>query len=359
MFTIVAGTRPEIIKLAPVYFELKNKDLKPCWIHSGQHNSDTYRFFDITPDEFLRLDRKSNSLSELTSSILAKFDESAIFKSSKNIIVHGDTTTALCAALFAYYNKKNVFHVESGLRTYQEEPFPEEKNRELIARLTCMNFAPTEVAKNNLIKEGIPENKILVTGNTIVDSTLYAKSKFSNLTQHKKRTVIVTAHRRENWGEGIKNICKSLNMIGESHAEIEIIFPVHPNPELKKTINQEIVSENITLCEPLDYGEMLEKINQSWLVITDSGGIQEECVTLQKPVLVLRNTTERNEVITLGAGKLVGTDVTLICSTFNKLWNDSKLYSSMKLPLDKNPYGDGKAADKIVEYLNNFCNLNF
>lgn len=359
MFTIIAGTRPEIIKLAPVYLELKKRNVKICWIHSGQHNLDTYSFFGIEPNECLNLQRKSNSLSELTSLILSKLEESHFFKLSKNIIIHGDTTTALCAAIASYYSKKNLYHVESGLRTFQDEPFPEEKNREIIARLTNMNFAPTEMAKNNLIKEGIPENKILVTGNTIVDSTLYAKSKFSNLSICEKRTVIVTAHRRENWGEGIKNICKALNIMGESHKDIEIIFPVHPNPELKKTIKQHILSNKINLCDPFDYGSMIEKICKSWLVITDSGGIQEECVTLQKPVLVLRNTTERNEVIDLGAGRLVGTDITLICSTFNKIWNDTLLYNSMKLPLEKNPYGDGKASERIANYLNQFCNFNF
>lgn len=359
MFTIVAGTRPEIIKLAPVYIQLKKHNFKTCWIHSGQHNLDTYSFFGIEPNECLNLNRKSNSLAELTSLILLKLEESYFFKLSQNIIVHGDTSTALCAALASYYNKKNLFHVESGLRTFKDEPFPEEKNRELIARLTKINFAPTEIAKSNLIKEGIPENKIHLTGNTIVDATLYSKSKLANSNLYEKRTVLVTAHRRENWGDGIKNICKSLNIIGESHKDIDIIFPVHPNPELKKTIKQEIIAKNIILCNPFDYGTMIEKICKSWLVITDSGGIQEECVTLQKPVLVLRNNTERNEVIDLGVGRLVGTDVTLICSTFNKLWNDASLYKSMKLPPEKNPYGDGKASERIVEILRQFCNLNF
>ena len=350
MFTIIAGTRPEIIKLAPVYFELKKRNVTVNWIHSGQHNADTYKFFDIEPDEILSFNRTTNSLSELTSQLLLKLDESVTFKTSKNIIVHGDTSTAFCTALASYYQKKNLFHVEAGLRTFQSEPFPEEKNREMIARFATINFSPTEQARDNLIKEGIPIDKIVVTGNTIVDAALFAISKFE-VNKGGDKLVVVTAHRRENWGEGIQNICKALNLICETHQNVKVLFPVHPNPELKKTIQNAITSKKITLCEPLDYGQMLQAIHNAWLVLTDSGGIQEECITLQKPVLVLRNTTERKEVIDLGAGKLVGTDITAICSSFNKLWNDIELYDSMKITIDKNPYGDGTASKKIVDVL--------
>ena len=351
MFTIIAGTRPEIIKLAPLYFALQKQNVNVCWIHSGQHDADTYDFFGIKPDEKINLNRKSNSLSELTSLLVEKLSNLHLFKLSNNIIVHGDTTTAFCSSLASYYTKKKVFHVESGLRTHKDEPFPEEKNREMIARLSNLNFAPTNEAKQNLINEGIKENKIVVTGNTIVDATLYAKSKIKTNTQDEVKTILVTAHRRENWGQGMQNICKALNVIGESYKDIKIIFPVHPNPELKKIIKKEIISEKIELCNPFDYGNMIEKLCKSWLVITDSGGIQEECVTLQKPVLVLRNTTERQEVIDMKAGMLVGTDINHICSSFNKLYHDKNLYDSMLLPLEKNPYGDGTASQKIAEIL--------
>jgi UDP-N-acetylglucosamine 2-epimerase len=351
MFTIIAGTRPEIIKLAPVYFALKNQNINVCWIHSGQHNCDTYDFFGIRPDEKINLKRKSNSLSELTSLLIEKLNKLYLFKLSNKVIVHGDTTTAFCASLVSYYNKKKVFHIESGLRTHKDEPFPEEKNREMIARLSNLNFSPTNEAKQNLINEGIDENKIFVTGNTIVDATLYAKSKINDYSESESKNILVTAHRRENWNKGIANICKALNLIASSYNNINIIFPVHPNPAIKNIVKNEVKIDKIKICEPFNYGKMIETICNSWLVLTDSGGIQEECITLQKPVLVLREETERKEIIELGAGRLVGTDTNKICEYFNKIYHNESFYQSMQIPIEKNPYGDGKASEKIASRL--------
>ena len=350
MFVIVAGTRPEIIKLAPIYFEFKKRKIDIKWIHSGQHNCETYEFFKIVPDEILQLDRKQNTLSELTSLLLDELSKSNLFLNASKVIVHGDTTTALASSLVAFYNNKKIIHIESGLRTYKKDPFPEEKNREIISRLADMHFSPTENAKNNLIKEGIKSESIFVVGNTIVDATLFAKSQVQESCADK--LVLVTAHRRENWETGIANICKALNLIGSTHNNIKILFPVHPNPLIRKIVQDEIIAENISLVNPLSYGEMIGAISKAWLVLTDSGGIQEECVTLQKPVLVLRETTERNEIIELGAGILVGTNISKICEFFNRIYNQESLYRSMQVKLDDNPYGNGKSSELIVDILN-------
>jgi UDP-N-acetylglucosamine 2-epimerase (non-hydrolysing) len=349
MFVIVAGTRPEIIKLAPVYFEFKKRKIDIKWIHSGQHNCETYEFFKIVPDEILHLDRKQNTLSELTSLLLDKLSKSNLFLNAGSVLVHGDTTTAFTASLVAFYNNKKIIHIESGLRTYKKDPFPEEKNREIISRLADMHFSPTENAKSNLIKEGIKSESIFVVGNTIVDATLFAKSQVQEVCADK--LVLVTAHRRENWETGISNICKALNLIGSTHRDIKILFPVHPNPLIRKIVQDEIIADNISIVNPLNYGEMIRTISNAWLVLTDSGGIQEECVTLQKPVLVLRETTERDEVIKLGAGVLVGTNINKICEFFNRIYKQENFYKSMQIGLSDNPYGNGKSSQSIVEII--------
>ena len=352
MFIIIAGTRPEIIKLAPIYFEFKKRKIDIKWIHSGQHNCETYNFFNIVPDEVLVLKRNSQNLSELTSLLIDQLSCSNLLLNSTTVLVHGDTTTALASSLVAFYNNKKLVHIESGLRTYKRDPFPEEKNREIISRLADMHFSPTEDARNNLIREGIKKESIFVVGNTIVDATLYAKSQIKE--DPCGKLVLVTAHRRENWGSGIKNICKALNLIANSHQDVNILFPVHPNPKIKEIVQNEIKVNRIKICDPLNYGEMINSISNSWLVLTDSGGIQEECITLQKPVLVLRETTERSEVIDLGGGILVGTDVGKICEFFNRIYHQESFYKSMQIQLDKNPYGKGDSAGSIVEIILSF-----
>jgi UDP-N-acetylglucosamine 2-epimerase (non-hydrolysing) len=349
MFVIVAGTRPEIIKLAPIYFQFKKRKIEIKWIHSGQHDCETYKFFNIVPDEVLVLERSKHTLSELTVLLIDQLSSSKFLLNCDTVLVHGDTTTAMAASLVSFYNGKKLIHIESGLRTYKRDPFPEEKNREIISRLADMHFSPTEDAKKNLIREAVKEENIFVVGNTIVDATLYAKSQVKEESFEKR--VLVTAHRRENWGCGIENICKALNLIVASHQDVDVLFPVHPNPRIKEIVQNEIKVDRIKICDPLNYGEMINAISNSWLVLTDSGGIQEECITLQKPVLVLRETTERKEVIDLGGGILVGTDVNKICEFFNRIYHQKSFYKSMQIPLDKNPYGNGDSAESIVEII--------
>ena len=366
---IIFGTRPEAIKMFPVINELnKNKkyfDFKICL--TGQHKQmlkQVLDFFKIKPHLNIKVMKKNQSLENLTSNIIKKIG--IVIKKIKPdlILVHGDTTSSLATALASYYNKVKVAHIEAGLRTNNlYSPWPEEINRSLISKIAQIHFAPTQIAKKNLKNEGIDKSKILVTGNTVIDTLLIASNKvfksknimrklekkFSYIKKN-KRIILVTGHRRENFGKDFVNIFKSLKYIAEKNKNIIIIYPVHLNPKVLIPANKILGKvTNIKLIKPLDYISFIYLMHKSYLIVTDSGGIQEEAPTLKIPVLVTRKNTERPEALKIGSAKLIGTNPKIIIKTINKLLNEKKSYKKM-LSL-YNPYGNGHAAKKIVNYL--------
>lgn len=363
---LVFGTRPEAIKMAPLYTQLiSNKkifDTKVCV--TAQHREmldQVLKIFNVKVDFDFNIMKKKQTLATITSSIIKKLD--AVIKeiNPDYVFVHGDTTTTLASSLACFYNKIKLCHVEAGLRTYNKfSPFPEEINRKLTSSLADYHFAPTENSKVNLINEDIPQNKILVTGNTVIDSLLMVKEKLKEydskvvkslkklINNHK--IVLVTGHRRENFGEGFINICSAIKIIAQTQPNIKIIYPVHLNPNVQDPVSKHLSSiENIILTDPLEYIDFIWLMNRSSIILTDSGGIQEEAPSLGKPVLVLRNTTERPEAVEKGTVKLVGTDVDKIVNTTIKLLNDEKLYRKMSGL--HNPYGDGKSCKRIVDFI--------
>ncbi len=376
---IAFGTRPEAIKMAPIISCLKTgtKNLKPIICVTAQHREmldHVLKIFNIIPDYDLDIMRPSQDLFDITANVLMGLKNILMKEQPDMVLVQGDTTTAFIAGLAAYYLKIPVGHVEAGLRTYNKySPFPEEKNRHLLSVLTDLHFAPTELAKSNLLKEGICEDKIWVTGNTVIDALLTVvamlKDKQKEFIEHfkkkwnlilpfeindlklkSKKFILVTGHRRENFGEGFQNICKALREIAERCEDIHIIYAVHLNPNVQKTV-REILSgiTNIHLIEPLEYAHFVFLMYRAYLILTDSGGIQEEGPSLGKPVLVMRDTTERPEGITAGVVKLVGTDKKRIVNDTLELLDNKNLYEKMSKAI--NPYGDGKAAERIVRVL--------
>lgn len=358
------GTRPEAIKMAPLYLALKstNHITKVCI--TAQHREmldQVLDFFEIIADYDLNLMQKGQSLNQLSSKILFAIDDVLEIEKPDLVLVHGDTTTSSMVALASFYKGIKIGHVEAGLRTYNKKsPFPEEMNRQITGKLADYHFAPTHWAAENLLKENIPKKNIIVTGNTVIDALLIARKKidkntnfinknFFNLFNSSKNVILVTLHRRENFGEGLENICKALNYIAQNN-DVKIIIPLHLNPNAKETIVRLLgKNKNVFLIQPLIYPCFVFAIMQSKIIITDSGGVQEEAPSLGKPVLVVRETTERPEAIEAGTAKLVGTDSNLIIKECEKLLNNKELYESMsKL---SNPYGDGKACKKIVNFL--------
>ena len=370
------GTRAEIIKMSPLYYALKEIGANPVVWHVGQHEElawPFYEFFDISPELHLPLSRKKQTLGHLSALIMEELDNALKASDVTCMVVQGDTSSAFIAALSAFYYKIPIAHVEAGLRTFREyDPFPEEKNRELISRLAHWHFAPTEQARKNLEAEGIPANATHIVGNTIVDATLWGikhlevnAQAFTELKEFpvkqyealckSHRLIVVTAHRRENWDRGIEEIASSIRSTIEKYDDVFIVWPVHPNPIIKKVILKQINSmdeqqkNRILLTQPLDYPVMLHLLRDAWLIMTDSGGIQEEAITLGVPVLVLRETTERPEVIAAGGGIVVGVEEDGILKWVEKLANNADIYESMRnCP---NPYGDGQAAKHIAEIL--------
>lgn len=364
----IFGTRPEAIKLAPLIKKLSHDaNFESLVCTTGQHKNmldSVLNIFDITPDFSLNIMKSNQSLSEITSSILTKLD-SIIKKVNPDIIfVHGDTSTTFAAALSAYYHNKQVAHVEAGLRTGNiYSPWPEEANRKLTASITNYHFAPTQLAQKNLLKENIDKNQIYITGNTVIDSLKLIQENYfkeENNIKHleksfsflnkKKKLILVTGHRRESFGKGFENICIALKKIASEIKDVEIVYPVHLNPNVKKPVNK-ILSKvpNIYLLEPQEYISFIYLMTRSYMIITDSGGIQEEAPSLGKPVLVLRETTERPEALEAGTVKLVGTDVDKIYKNTLKLVNDERVYKDMSQ--SHNPYGDGYACEKILDAL--------
>ncbi len=358
----VLGTRPEAIKLAVVIHELRRRsdEFETAVVHTGQHRTmldHVLQYFKIKPDFDLDVMRPNQTLSSLTARVLDTV-ENACHRFQPNIVlVQGDTTTAFASALAAYYCKIAVAHVEAGLRSNDlYNPFPEEANRKLVSTVTDIHFAPTALSRDNLLAEGIPTGKIVVTGNTVVD-TLRALGKLevswdntplAGIPNDNSRLVLVTSHRRESWGTDQENMCLALQDLVTKHRDIRVIYPVHMNPNVRSTVNKLLQdTERIHLVEPLDYATFVSLLRRCYLVLTDSGGIQEEAPTFRKPVLVLRKVTERPEASQFGLAKIIGMTRNSIVEESNRLLTDSEAYLDMAA--GENPYGDGHGSERIVE----------
>jgi len=361
----IFGTRPEAIKIAPLVKEFQKDshfDVKICV--TAQHREmldQVLKLFEIKPDFDLDLMKPNQDLYDITSNVL--LDLRNIYKDYKPdlVFVHGDTTTTLGASIASFYQKIPVAHIEAGLRTHDiYSPFPEEINRQLTSRLATYHFAPTKNSKKNLLKEGVKETNIFVTGNTVIDALLNVvkitqqkKIKIDGYEVVNRKMILVTGHRRENFGEGFLNICKALKEIALKYNDIDIVYPVHLNPNVQKPVF-ELLSDisNIYLIKPLDYEPFVYLMSKSYIILTDSGGIQEEAPSLGKPVLVMRDTTERPEAVDAGTVGLVGTDKDCIVSNINELINNQELYKTMSEA--HNPHGDGKACKRIVKTIKGF-----
>lgn len=353
----VFGTRPEAIKMAPVVLELgKCPQIESVVAVTAQHRDmldQVLKLFDIRPDFDLNIMSERQTLFDITSRALLGLDKVLTEAKPDVVLVHGDTTTTFAGAVAAFYHQIEVGHVEAGLRTNNKfSPYPEEMNRRLTSSLADLNFAPTSTAKANLLREGIEADKIFVTGNTVIDAlyqTVRADYEFQHV-QEGKRVILVTTHRRENLGEPLRQVYKALRSLVEEFDDIEIIFPVHKNPQVRDVVNEELGNlERVRLIDPLDYEPFANLMNRATLVLTDSGGVQEEAPALGKPVLVLRNTTERPEALEAGTVKLIGTNRDKVYDAAKLLLTDAQEYRRMAEA--RSPYGDGHAAKRIVQAL--------
>jgi UDP-N-acetylglucosamine 2-epimerase (non-hydrolysing) len=362
----VFGTRPEAIKMAPIIRLFKaNTDCfetKVCV--TGQHREmldQVLSFFEILPDYDLNLMRPNQNLFTLTSDILSGLKEVLEDFEPYFVFVHGDTTTSMAAAIASFYHNVKICHVEAGLRTYNKNsPFPEEINRQITARVADYNFAPTEIAKQNLLNENVNPKSIAVTGNTVIDALQYtlkkvqaAPSEYCNRLNrliNDREVILVTGHRRENQGDGFENICKALRRIAIQKSDLLIVYPVHMNPKVQEPVHR-ILSDmaNVCLISPLNYQDFVWLMSKSKIIITDSGGVQEEAPSLGKPVLVIRNNTERPEAVEAGTVLMVGTREDDIVSETLSLLKNKKKYEEMTLR--HNPYGDGQASDRIFNHI--------
>ncbi len=360
---LVFGTRPEAIKMYPVYKSLKkNPHIDTKIAITSQHQEmlkQVINLFDMYADYNLNVMEDRQTLTKITVKVLERLKTVLEREKPDIVLVHGDTTTTFSASLAAFYEKISVGHVEAGLRTYKKYlPYPEEINRELTDRISDLLFAPTELAKKNLLSEGISEENVFVTGNTVVD----AVNEIVRRMEYKKKTVklpkrpfiIVTAHRRENWGKPMENICKAIDRLSEKYGDsIKFVFSVHKNPIVRDTVKKILDSNrNVNLIEPLEYNEFLYLLSKSLLILTDSGGIQEEAPSLGKPVLLLRDVTERPEAVNAGAVKIVGTDTEKIVAETENLLDNENEYEKMAKAV--NPFGDGKAGERIAGIVEDF-----
>jgi UDP-N-acetylglucosamine 2-epimerase (non-hydrolysing) len=359
----VFGTRPEAIKMAPVVKALqKESHFETTVCVTAQHREmldQVLELFSIKPDYDLNIMQEKQSLSEVTCRVLKGMDQLLKEYKPHMILVHGDTTTTFAASLAAFYHKVKIGHVEAGLRTHNRYfPFPEEMNRRLAGSLANLHFAPTKRAKLNLLNEGVLEENIFITGNTVIDAMAYTiaenylfkNEELQKIDYDNKKVLLVTAHRRENWGEGLENICKALRALVDNYPDIELVYLVHLNPMVLNTVKKNLHGlDRVHLLPPLDIRETHNLISKSYLVMTDSGGIQEEAPHLGKPVLVFRKETERPEAVQVGTVKLVGTDYQSIVNTARELLIDPTAYDNMSKAI--NPYGDGKASIRIVKIL--------
>jgi UDP-N-acetylglucosamine 2-epimerase (non-hydrolysing) len=364
----VFGTRPEAIKLAPLILQLRAAPEFECVICvTGQHRAmldQVLECFAIIPDHDLNIMRASQTLSDVTSAILCELAPLLDTCGPDLMLVHGDTATTFAAALAAYYARIPVGHVEAGLRSGNlNSPWPEEANRKLTATLATWHFAPTETSRLNLLREGVPDAHIAVTGNTVIDALLIARDRLASTPEiadtirrrfsyldPDKRMILVTGHRRENFGQGFEAICDSLRCIASDHADVQIVYPVHLNPRVREPVMSRLGQiVNVFLEAPLDYLEFVYLMTRAYLVLTDSGGIQEEAPALGKPVLVMRDTTERPEAVRAGTVRLVGTDSRRIVGEVERLLLDDAAYEAMSQA--HSPYGDGCASARIVSAL--------
>jgi UDP-N-acetylglucosamine 2-epimerase (non-hydrolysing) len=363
----VFGTRPEAIKLGPVIHHMKADgqfDVKVCI--TGQHREMLHQMLatlDIKPDVDLNLMSNSQTLAAFTGQAIKELSEVVQQLQPDVCFIQGDTSTSLAAALAAFYNKVPIAHVEAGLRTFSKySPFPEEINRVLSSHVADIHFAPTVKAKENLLTERIREENIAVTGNTVIDTLHYVKSKLKSheiepgdkvlrsILNSGEKFIIVTAHRRENFGDGITSICRALQKFSNRYQDITVLFPVHLNPNIARPVREMLTgSDNIRLVEPLDYVDFVSALSNCFFVLTDSGGIQEEAPTFGKPVLIMRDSTERPEAVEAGVSKLVGTGEEKIFKSMCELVEDPKIYASMSM--HNNPYGDGRASERIIMLL--------
>ena len=370
---IVFGTRPEAIKMAPLVKEFQkntdNFETKVCV--TAQHREmldQVLEIFELTPDYDLNIMKPGQDLYDITSNVLQGMKKVLEDFKPDIVLVHGDTTTTFATSLATFYKQIKVGHVEAGLRTHNiYSPWPEEANRQITGVLANYHFAPTWVAKDNLLKEGKKEKNIIVTGNTVIDALFLALKKIkdnksleekiinklkTNLTFNiqNSKFILITGHRRENFGQGFINICNAIKELALEFKDFNFIYPVHLNPNVQEPVNKILRNlENVYLIEPLEYLEFVYLMSKSYLIITDSGGIQEEAPSLGKPVLVTRDTTERPEAVEAGTVKLVGTDKDMIIKEVRNLINNQKEYEKMSKA--HNPYGEGKAAQKIIEFL--------
>ncbi|OQB29159.1 MAG: UDP-N-acetylglucosamine 2-epimerase [Bacteroidetes bacterium ADurb.Bin174] len=380
---LVFGTRPEAIKMAPLVLEFKKiAGFETLVCVTGQHREmldQVLQLFEIKPDFDLDIMRANQDLYDITSRILLGLREVLTEISPDFVFVHGDTATSTATALAAFYKQIPVVHIEAGLRTYNiYSPYPEEMNRQITGRIASCHIAPTKLSKENLLKENIADDKIFITGNTVIDALQWVIGKIEKDKAAEKlviqtikdfgydlgrmgrnrKLVLITGHRRENFGSGFINICEAIKELAEKYPQVDFVYPMHLNPNVRKPIN-EIFSldknnssnQNVFFIEPLDYLPFVYLMNKSYLVLTDSGGIQEEAPGLGKPVVVMRDTTERPEAVDAGTVVLVGTDKQKIINTVSNLIDCNSLYE--KMAQAQNPYGDGKACKRIVEIFKN------
>lgn len=365
---VIFGTRPEAIKCFPVVHELQRNertDVRVCV--TAQHRGILDQVLDLVglvPDHDLDLMRPSPTLANITNDVLEGVEKVILSERPDRILVQGDTTTTMASALAAFYHKVPVGHIEAGLRSGDNySPFPEEMNRKIVGSIADLHFAPTPQARNNLLKENVSPDRIHVTGNTAIDALHEIRRRLNGHGSHalepsvadlldqiavsNKRLILVTSHRRENWGAGIDNICRALRILA-ARGDVHIIFPVHPNPKVHGPVHAALGNNSaITLLPPVDYLPFVELMSRAYLILSDSGGVQEEAPALGKPVLVMRDTTERPEGVEAGVSRLVGVDTQRIVSEAVRLLSDEAAYREMSH--GRNPYGDGMASQRIVE----------
>ena len=381
--TVILGTRPEAIKMSPVIRALKEQPSVRCHLCvTGQHREmvdPILQAFAIVPDSALNVMQPDQSLASLTARAITAVDHHLRAHSTNLVLVQGDTTTVLSATLAAFYQHVPVAHVEAGLRTGTlSAPWPEEANRVLTTRLASLHFAPTETARANLLAEGVPDRSISVTGNTVIDAVLLAVEHLSRdssaidqaLLEHprlqsafhsRQRMVLITGHRRENFGTGLRNICAAIRNLAAEFADVHFVYPVHLNPNVRRTVDELLgaghlgTPPNVHLIDPVGYLPFVALMNRSTLILTDSGGVQEEAPSLGKPVLVMRDATERPEAVACGAAVVVGTESVRIIDYVRRLLTDEMTYREMAVA--RNPFGDGKASGRIVERCLQFLHM--
>jgi UDP-N-acetylglucosamine 2-epimerase (non-hydrolysing) len=365
------GTRPEAIKMAPLVRRLQREPGIRCQVCvTGQHREmldQVLNLFAIEPEFDLNIMKRGQDLYDVTTSILSGMRAVLAEARPDLVLVHGDTTTTMAATLASFYTRVPVAHVEAGLRTGDLlSPWPEEANRKLTGALAVLHFAPTARAQRNLLDEGVPATSIVVTGNTVIDALLQVRERLATdagLRQQAqqvlpffdpaRRLILVTGHRRESFGDGFERICTALAQLARARPEVDIVYPVHLNPSVREPVNRLLTGiPNVHLIEPLDYLPFVSLMDRAWIILTDSGGIQEEAPSLRKPVLVMRETTERQEAVDAGVVRLVGTDIQAIVSGVGQLLDDRDAYAAMAR--GDNPYGDGHACDRIAKVVSDW-----